>query len=436
MGGPPAAIPFFKHAVEIDNQFAAAYAFLGRFYGDMGESVLSAENTTKAYQLRARASDAERFFIDATYLQQVTGNLEKARETFELWEQSYPREIRAPSLLSGAIYPALAEWEKAVEVGKRTVSLDPTFPFGYPILETAYVALDRLDDAEAVQREAAAQKVEVPELLAVQFQIAFLKGDQARMDRIAAEGRHKSGEDRLIDGQSFVLAYYGRVQQARIMSQRAPDAARRAQQPERAALFEAQAAVREAFLGNFAKAQRSALLALELSKGKDVQYGAAFALALSRDSSRADVIANQLEKRYPEDTAVKYSYFPELRALHELNSSGNFGKQAANAIQALDVAAPYELGWPSSVYIGSYGALYPVYVRGQAYLAANRGAEAAEFQKIVSHPGIVYNDPVGSVARLQPGRAFLMAGDKVRAKASYQDSSTSGKMPTTRIHQS
>ena len=202
------------------------------------------------------------------------------------------------------------------------------------------------------------------------------------------------------------------------MSRRAADAARRAGQPERAALFEVEAAVQEALLGNALEARRSAASALELSQGKDVQYGAAFALALSGDSSRSQTLADQLEKRFPEDTSVRYSYLPELHALIALNH-GEPGK----ALRALQDAVPYEMGWPTSVFVGSFGALYPIYVRGNAYLAANQPAEAAaEFLKIVRNSGTVFSDPViGRAARLQLARAYVLAGDKARAKSAYQD---------------
>ena len=143
------ALPFFKRTLEIDPKFAIAYAYLGRIYGDIGESELSAENTTKAYQLRDRASDAEKFFITATYDQQVMGNLEKAQETFELWGQTYPREDEPPGLLSGTIYPFFGKYEKAIEQGKRAIALDPDVPFGYVTLATAYQFVDRLEEAEA-----------------------------------------------------------------------------------------------------------------------------------------------------------------------------------------------------------------------------------------------------------------------------------------------
>jgi predicted Zn-dependent protease len=166
------------------------------------------------------------------------------------------------------------------------------------------------------------------------------------------------------------------------------------------------------------EARRSAVSALDLSQGKDVLYGAAFALALSGESSRSQTVANQLEKGFPEDTSVRYSYLPELRALLALNHD-----DPAKALEALRIAAPYETGWPTSVFVGSFGALYPIYVRGQAYLAANQGAKAAvEFQNILSHLGIVYFDPVvGAAARLQLGRAYVLAGDQTKARSAYQD---------------
>jgi predicted Zn-dependent protease len=417
--GPAAALPFFKRATGIDPKFAMAYAFLGRFYGDIGESVLSAENTTRAYELRERASDAEKFFITATYLQQVTGNLEKAKETFELWAHTYPREIKAPSLLSGQIYPAFGQWEKAIEAGQRAMVLDPDFPFPYPCVATAYLALNRWQEAENMLQQAIARKIEVPDLLMMAFQIAFLKGNKEGIERAVALARGKPGaEDFLMDGEAFALAYAGHFQQARSMSRRAADSARRTGQPERAALFEAEAAVREAFWGNALEARRSAASALELSQGKDVQYGAAFALALSGDSSRSQTLADQLEKRFPEDTSVRYSYLPELHALIALNH-GEPGK----ALRALQDAVPYEMGWPTSVFVGSFGALYPVYVRGNAYLAANQPAEAtAEFLKILSNSGTVFSDPlIGAAARLQLARAYVLAGDKARTKSAYQD---------------
>ena len=416
--GSAAAVPLFKRAIEIDPKFAMGHAFLGRMYGDLGESALSAESTSRAYQLRDRASDAEKFFITANYDLQVTGNLEKAQETFELWEQTYPREIHAPGLLSGMIYPIFAKYEKAIEEAKRAIALDPDFPFAYVNLATAYQFLDRLPEAEASFQRASQRKVELPAFLIQRYDLEFVKGDQAVMEQVVALGQGKSEvEDSISDHEAFVLAYSGHLQQARIESQRAAVLAQQASQPERAALFQIGAALWEAFFGKAPEARRSAMAALALSKARDVEYGAAFALALSGDSSQSQTLADDLAKRFPEDTAVRFSYMPELRALLAMNHN-----EPVRAIELLRIAAPYELGVPLSWFNASFGVLYPVYVRGEADLAAHQGTEAAaEFRKILDHRAIVAIDPIGALAHLQLGRALTISGDKVKAKTAYEE---------------
>jgi eukaryotic-like serine/threonine-protein kinase len=410
--GPGPSIPLFKRATEIDPKFAVAYSFLGRSYGDIGESALSAENTTKAYQLRDRATDSEKFFIMATYEQQVTGNLEKARQIYELWGQTYPREIRSPSLLSGAIYPVFGDYDKAIEAAKKSIELDPGFPFPYVNLATAYQFLDRLPEAVATYEQASQRKVEVPEMLTGEYDLDFLRADRAGMEQLMAQSRKFGVEDSMSNHEALALAYSGHLEQARMSSRKAVDLSRQAGQAETAALYQAAAAVREALFGNASEAKRAAMAAIELSKARDVQYGAAFALALSGDPSAAHALANDLEQRFPEDTSVRSSYLPVLSALLD----------PAKAIEALRPAVPYELGVPLSWNNGTFGQLYPVYVRGLAHLASQQGVEAAaEFQKILGHRGIVASDPIGALAHLQFGRACAFSGDKTKAKAAYQD---------------
>jgi tetratricopeptide (TPR) repeat protein len=414
--GDAAALPLFKRATEIDPKFAMAYAYLGRIYGDMGEPGLSAESTGKAYQLRGRTSDAEKFFITANYDLNVTGNMEKARQTFELWAQTYPRVYDAPGLLSGQIYPVLGEHEKAIEEARKAIALDPGVPFGYVTLATAYQFLDRFPEAEAAYQRASERKLQIPELLVQRYELAFVKGDQAEMEREAALCQKSGVEVGIFKHEAFVLAYSGHLQQATRMSRRAADLARRRAHPESAALTETGAALREAFFGNAPEARRDAMAALEISKGGDVEYGAALALALSGDSSGAQTLANDLGKRFPENTSVRVSYLPELRALLAMNHG-----EPAKAIELLQVSVPYELGVPLSWFSG-FGALYPVYVRGEAYLAARQGAEAAaEFQKILDHRGIVASDPIGALARWRLGKALVLSGDTAKAKAAYLD---------------
>ena len=318
--GAAAALPLFKRAIEIDPQFAMAHASLGDMYGQIGESDLSAESTSKAYQLRDRASDREKFSITASYDLRVTGNLEKAQQTCEAWAQTYPREMLPHGFLGGIIYTVSGKYEKAVEENKKAIGLDPDVAVVHAVLASSYESLDRLGEAENTLRQASDRKLDIPDFLVQRYDIAFLKGDKAGMEREVALCQGKSGaEDLISDKQAFVLAYSGHLQQARRMSSRAVDLAQQAAQRERAALFETGAALQEAFFGNASAAKRSAMAALELSKDREVEYGAAFALALSGDSSRSQTLANDLERRFGEDTSVRFSYAPALRAVLALN---------------------------------------------------------------------------------------------------------------------
>jgi len=237
------------------------------------------------------------------------------------------------------------------------------------------------------------------------------------MDRELSLSQGLSGvEDLLLNQSAFSLAYMGHLQQARRRSANAAIIAGQSGQTERAALFEAGEAVREALFGNAAEAGKTARDALKHGRDKEVEYGAAFALVLAGDAPQSKVIADQLEKQYPEDTSVKFSYMPTLRALLALHYN-----DPAKAIDFLQIATPHELGTPQSADYGFFGALYPVYARGEAFLAARQGIEAAaEFQKIIDHPGVVVNDPIGALAHLQLARSHVVAGDTLKAKAMYQ----------------
>ncbi len=411
------AEPFFKNAIEIDPKFAMAYAALGLYYGSSGESALATENISKAWQLRDRASDNEKFFIAAYYDGRATGNQEKAQVTCEEWAQAYPRDWVPHAMLSGFIYPSFGKYEKAAEEAEKAIQLAPDIEVGYRHLGSAYLRLGSPDEAENALRRASDRKIETPDLLGLRYDVAFLKGDKARMERVTALAKGKSGtQDWIFDRAAFVMAYTGHLQEARRMSQRAVDFAEESGHQEKAALFETRAALREAFFGNAPAAKRSAMEALALASDRESQFGAAFALALSGDSSRAKTLANDLEKNFPEDTAVRFNYMPSVRALLALNHG-----EPAKAIELLQTAVPNELGQPRSAVNWFFGALYPVYVRGQAYLASHQGDQAAgEFQKILEHRGTVIVDPISVLARLQLGRAYALSGDKTKAKIAYQ----------------
>jgi eukaryotic-like serine/threonine-protein kinase len=367
--GEAAAIPFFKHAIEIDPRFAAAYASLGVMYSSMGDAALASESASKAYELRDRASDNEKFFITAYYDGRVTGNQEKAQQTCDAWAQAYPREFMPHSFLSGFIYPGLAKYEQAMQEAQKNIELAPDQGVGYVNLGYISVFLGRLGEADDALRRASEHKIEGPLVSLLQYDVAFSKGDVAGMQREVDAARGKSGaEDWISDHQAFALAYSGQLQEARQMSGQARDLAQQAAHRERAALFETRVALWDAFFGNGLQARRSAMAALHLGNNREVTYGVAFALALSGDSSQSQTLVNDLEKQFPEDTSVRFNYVPAVRGLIAINQG-----VPSKAIELLQVAVPYELGTPRSSLQGFFGALYPVYVRGQAYLAAHQG---------------------------------------------------------------
>jgi serine/threonine protein kinase/predicted Zn-dependent protease len=409
--------PFYKHAIELDPNFALAYARLGIAYTSIGEPSLAADYSRKAYELRERTSEPERYFISAIFHKEVTGNLEKAEQSCKLYMQAYPRAEMPHVYLAGAIYPALGKYEKAAEEAREAIRLKPDTPIAYVFLIYAYVSLDRLDDAKAAYNQALERKLFSSFYLSALYQIAFLQNDVAGMVQQVAKSAGKPGiEDELLGLQSDTAAFSGRLKDAHEFSRRATESAEHAQEKETAASYVVLSALREALFGNAAEARREATLAMARSTGRDVQYAAALAFAYARDDGKARALVNDLDKRFPEDALVQFNFLPTLRAKLALNK-GN----ASEAIESLRPAAPYELGLTTA---SSYGwnALYPAYVRGEAYLAAQQSNEAAtEFQKFLDHRGTVLYEPIAALVHLQLARAYAMQGDKPKAKLAYQD---------------
>jgi Flp pilus assembly protein TadD len=411
------ALPFLKRAIDIDPRFAMAHALLGDFYGVIGESDLSAASIVKAYDLRDRASERERLYLTLFYDFRVTGDLDRAEQTCTLWAQAYPRDGLPHGFLS-TVDEIRGRYENAVEEARIAMELDPDDNFTYVNLADDYQSLNRLEASGAILNKAVELKLTAPDLLVEQYDLAFLRGDQKAMQRTVDRARNQSAAQKQIsDKQGFVLSYSGRLREARKASRLAADLARQASQRETAALYESASAVREALFGNAAVARRSAEAVLKSSADREVEYGAAFALALAGDSSRAETVAADVERRFRQDTSVRFEYLPEIRALIALNR-----RLPSAALELLEKGRPYEMGKPRSSIHGYFGALYPIYVRGLAYLAALRGAEAAvEFQKILDYPGIVGSDPIGALAPLQLGRSLALAGENRRAKIAYQN---------------
>jgi tetratricopeptide (TPR) repeat protein len=414
--GAMVALPFFQRATEIDSQFAVAHASLGRMYADLEQSDRGAESIRTAWNLRDRVSDQERFFIIVSYHVLVTGNLEEARQAREAWAQSYPRNPRAYG--PGYIYKASGQFDKEMAQEQKAIELDPDFGMNYFNLAVDHSYLNRLEEAGNVLSRAADRGLEIDELIMLAYELAFLKGDQAGMERAIARARARSGGETWMSArEAFTLAYTGRLWQARVATNRAVEHAQQSDQRQRAALWESGAAVREALFGNALQARQRAKAALQLSRDRETEYGAAYALARSGDVVQARALADDLEKRFPEDSTVRFHYRPVLRARLALEKG-----DTAAALEALGAAVPYELGSPRSMDNGLFGAFYAIYVRGEAYLVARRGREAArEFQRVLDHRGIVCSDPIGALGRLQLARAFALTGETAKSKAAYQD---------------
>jgi eukaryotic-like serine/threonine-protein kinase len=405
------AIPFYKRAIELDPNFALAYVALSLSYFNLNQADLAAENATKAYELRDRVSERERYRISTIYYQAVTGALEKAIEEYELWSKSFPRD-GTPHLDLGAIYQRLGQYDKAVGETEESLRLAPTAT-GYGNLSFDYIALDRLDDAENVLREAQAKGFDGLYIRGNLYLLAFRRGDGKEMEKQLAWAAGRAGdEDAMLSGQADTDAYYGRLVRARDYSRRALESAVRAGSKETAALWQATAGLREAEFGNTVAARQDVDAALSLRSGSDVKLLAALTLARAGDTAKAKRLVEQLEKTASTDTMMKLYCLPTIHGAIEISKDN-----PSQGILDLEAALPYELGGTLA-----FPYLYPVWVRGQAYLAAHNGVAAvAEFQKLIDHPGIVVNQPVGSLAYLGLGRAYALSGDNVKARVSYQN---------------
>jgi len=415
--GDGAAIPFFERAVELDPTFALSYAQLGIAFTTIGEPSNGARYTGKAYELRERASEPEKYFISAIFHKEVTGDIEKAEQPCKLWIQNYPRNEMPHVYLSGAVYPVVGQYTNAEAAAREALRLRPDSSVAYAFLMFADIALDRFVDAKAAYRRALERKLSSAFYPLALYQIAFLQNDKAAMaQQLTASAGQAGINDELLGSEADTAAYFGRLAAAREFSRQAMDTAERTKETEAAATYAALSGLREALFGNRAEAHQRITVALGRPTGRDVRYAAALALAYMQAVAPAQTLIADLAKTYPEDTIVQFNYLPTLRAKLAV-SRGN----PAEAILMLKAALPNELGQTTESTYG-WNALYPVFVRGEAYLAAHRGDEAAsEFQKILDHRGIVLNEPIGALAHLGLARAYVLSGDTGKARAAYED---------------
>jgi serine/threonine protein kinase/Tfp pilus assembly protein PilF len=409
--GDRASLPLFQKALDLDPNFAMAYGGIATIYHNLGEDDLARSDTTKAYELRDRVTESEKVSIEARYYLYVTGEEEKAAQVYEMLARNYPEKPGIPNHLA-PIYGDLGLHDKAVETFRTAIRLDPTRANAYADLATALLAAGHFDDAGAVLAEADKRQFQTDVLLQANYWLAFVRSDNAEMQRVLARAPDVSGaRPLLLHEQAKTEAYYGHFQKARNLSQVAGDLTVHEGNKESAASWLAAAAVREAEAGFVSQARLYLAEAEKMSDGKDVQVLGTVLAARIGDPQQAQKLSEGLDKKYPQDTFVQKYWLPVIRAMLDLRQ-----RSGSKAVDDLEPATAIELGDSYAV------TLYPPYVRGQAYLVTGDASKAAaEFQKFLDHPGIVLNSPLGPLAHLGRARAFARSGDSAKARDAYRD---------------
>jgi eukaryotic-like serine/threonine-protein kinase len=415
-----------QHAIELDPNFAMGYAEIGVDYLAINQIARGAEYFTKAFQLREHASEREKLLIESMYYQNVTGELGKAALTFQEWIASYPRDWQAYNTL-GVVYLSEGLYEKGVEAQRETIRLAPDQPAGYANLTSSLMGLQRFDEVRQTVDQMHALKMYVLPSETALYAVDFLRGDASGMAALQQTVAGKPGENIPLSLASDTEAYAGHLGKARELTRRSLDSAIHEDSKETGATWLENSAIREAADGNLTQAKQSAEEGLKLVPGSQaVEVEATLALAMAGEGERAELLAQDLKKRYPLDTQMQSLLLPAIQAQLELNR-----KNPVAAITALQPASPpIEYGAFTSLI--NQSCLYPTYIRGQAYLAAGQGKEAAvEFQKILDRSGIVWNCWTGALAHLGKARANALEAKnstgadadaaRVRALAAYID---------------
>jgi DNA-binding winged helix-turn-helix (wHTH) protein/tetratricopeptide (TPR) repeat protein len=411
--GSVASIRFLKRAIELDSNFALAYADLAGSYNNMGEYGLAAETAKKAYDLRDRTSEREKLHIQAVYYMFATAESEKARETLEMWAQSYPNDPDRPIILINlaGIHMILGQWEQAKATALEAHQFRPKHIINLGNLGLIYLALDQPKEAKGTIQEAFGYGLEGAFLHQNAYFLAFLEGDTADMERQVEWAKGKPGEeDILLAAQADTEAYHGRMKNAGDWSRRATESAQRADSKATAALYQAIAAVRDAEVGSGDLARLGARSALKIASDWDVKILAAMALARAGDATSARGLAEELSE-FPLSTTRSLYWLPIIRATIEME------RDPVKALRLLEPTVGYDLGEVPPI-----NCLCSLYVRGEAYLRARRAKEAAaEFQKMLDHRGIALNSIQASLAHLGLARAYAMEGDTGSARVAYAD---------------
>jgi tetratricopeptide (TPR) repeat protein len=412
------SIPFYKRATELDPKFASAYLALAVQYGSIGQPKLAAEYAEKAFPLRDRVSEPEKFRISFIYYSFVTGEAEKAIEMLDLYRRTYPRDARAHNNLA-VHYEIIGQFDRAVERARESLRLDPNRAVGYSVLARCLIRLNRLEEARELVAQAQHQKLDATSYHTYLYQIAFINGDATAMQQELTWASGKPDEHVALDWQTQTAAFAGQWKRAQELARRAIDLAAGSAAKENAAQYTSEAALRGMVFGHCAQTKAAAAEALSLERNQVSLTRAALALALCGESSQAQSLLDELKAQYPKDTVVQMIWLPTVRAAIEL--------QRGNAAHALELSQP-------ALRYEAAAEFWPQYVRGLAYLKLGKGTEAAaEFQKILGSRGQAPLSALYPPAHLGVARATVMEGNAAKGRQSYQDFFTLWKDADTDI---
>lgn len=415
--GDAESAPYFERAIQLDPTFAMAYDRLGVACYDAMKFTSAAENFRKAFALREHVSQRERFYIESRYYHFVTGELEKTLGVYQQWEREYPRDS-VPHTGAGMVHDALGEYQPAVSEFQAALLLNPNMAYNYTNLAQALLNLDRRQEVRAVLKNMQGRNLSEPDQYLTLYQLAFLEGDTAEMDRQAAHASGKPGSsETLLLSRAQTEACRGRLGEMHRLVRQAAQLATALRETERTATWQAYGALFDAEMGNRDEARQQAASALRLSDGRDTRILAALALARAGDTRRARMLAGKLSREFPLDTTLHHYWLPVIEAAAQLDAG-----EPARALLELEASRRYELGQSSAFQVAAFGPMYPVYLRGEAFLLGKQGGPAvAEFQRIVDRPGLIQNFPLGALAHLQIARAYAAQRDHAKARDAYRD---------------
>jgi len=415
--GDAESVAYFQRSIELDPTFAMAYDRLGVVWYDAMKFSSAADHFRKAFALRDRVSQRERFQIESRYYHFVTGELEKTLGVYQQWEREYPRDS-VPHTGAAMIHNALGQYEEGVSEYQEALRLNASVAYSYTNLAEALLNLDRKEEVRATLDDMQRHNLSESDLYLTRYQLAFLESDAAEMQRQAALASDKPEiSEILLLARAQTEACRGRLGEMRQLVRQATEAAAALRENERAAHWQAYGALLEAEFGNRGPAQKQAVSALRLSDGRDTRILAALALARAGEARQAQTLADKLRQEFPSDTTLNKYWLPVIEAAAQLQAG-----DLRRALAVLETAKPYELGQSSIFQVIAFGPMYPVYLRGEAFLLSKQGAEAAaEFQRIIAHPGLIQNFPFAALAHLELARAFVLQGDQAKARDAYRE---------------